>query len=134
MSSVMLTIAFRCWSNYLGRLPQLPLSNVTVPKFEVFPGEDAETWAAYTDSGFNQSHAQPARIRAIAMQISALCEISGDLMTYFYNPHDADKSKTKQNELKKLSEIHQRLEAWRRDLPKELEPKEGGLPSILVMQ
>lgn len=118
----------------MGRLPQLPLSIVTVRKFEVFPAEDAETWAAYTDSGFNQSHAQPSRTRAVARQVSALCEISGDLMNYFYNPIDMDKTKGKQSELKKLSEIHQRLEGWRRDLPKEFEPKEGGLPSMLVAQ
>lgn len=55
-------------------------------------------------------------------------------MNAFYNPSDMDKQKGKQVELKKLSELHQRLEAWRRDLPKELEPKEGGLPSMLVMQ
>jgi hypothetical protein len=55
-------------------------------------------------------------------------------MNYFYNPIDMDKAKGKQTELKKLSELHQRLETWRRDLPKELEPKEGGLPSMLVMQ
>lgn len=103
-------------------------------KFEVFPTEEAEIWAAYTDSGFNQSHAQPARTRAVARQIAALCEISGDLMANFYNPLDMDKSKTKQSELKKLSDIHQRLEGWKRDLPKELEPKEGGLPAMLVMQ
>jgi hypothetical protein len=34
----------------------------------------------------------------------------------------------------RLSDIHQRLETWRRNLPVEMEPKEGGLPSILVMQ
>ena len=55
-------------------------------------------------------------------------------MNFFYNPIDMDKAKGKQVELKKLSEIHQRLETWRRELPKELEPKEGGLPSMLVMQ
>lgn len=115
-------------------MPQLPQSIVTIPKYEVFPQEDAETWAAYTDSGFNQSHAQPSRTRAVGRQISALCEISGDLMSYFYNPTDMDKTKGKQTELKKLSEIHQRLEGWRRDLPKEFEPKEGGLPNMLVAQ
>jgi hypothetical protein len=124
----------RCWSNYLGRLPQLPSSIITVPKFDVFPQEDAEIWAAYTDSGLNQAHAQPSRVRAVALQISALCEISNDLMNNFYNPIDIDKSKGKQSELKKLSDIHQRLETWRRNLPVELEPKEGGLPSMLVMQ
>ena len=124
----------RCWSNYLGRLPQLPNSIITTPKFDVFPAEDSQIWAAYTDSGPNQAHAQPARIRAVALQISALCEISNDLMTYFYNPIDIDKSKGKQAELKKLSDIHQRLETWRRNLPVEMEPKEGGLPPILVMQ
>lgn len=70
----------------------------------------------------------------MARQISLLCEISNDLMNSFYNPIDMDKSKGKQLELKKLSELHQRLEAWRRDLPKEFEPREGGLPSMLVMQ
>lgn len=55
-------------------------------------------------------------------------------MRYFYNPIDIDKAKGKQAELKKLSDIHQRLEAWRRELPKELEPREGGLPNLLVMQ
>jgi hypothetical protein len=55
-------------------------------------------------------------------------------MNHFYNPMDLDKSKGKQSELKKLSDIHQRLETWRRNLPPEMEPKEGGLPSMLVMQ
>ena len=55
-------------------------------------------------------------------------------MNYFYNPIDIDKAKGKQAELKKLSDIHQRLESWRRNLPPEMEPREGGLPSILVMQ
>ncbi|KAF2873729.1 fungal-specific transcription factor domain-containing protein [Massariosphaeria phaeospora] len=123
----------KCWSNYLGRLPQLPNTIVTVPKVEVFPVEDADIWSAYTDSGFSQAHAQPSRTRAVARQISKLCEISSDLMNFFYNPIDMDKAKGKQAELKKLSEIHQRMETWKRELPKELEPKEGGLPSMLVM-
>ncbi|KAF2129497.1 pathway-specific nitrogen regulator [Dothidotthia symphoricarpi CBS 119687] len=123
----------KCWSNYLGRLPQLPNTIITVPKFEVFPGEDAETWSAITDSGVSQAHSQPSRTRAVALQISKLCEISSDLMNSFYNPIDMDKAKGKQAELKKLSEIHVRLETWRRELPKELEPKEGGLPHMLVM-
>lgn len=118
----------------MGRLPQLPKSIITVPKFEVFPNEEAEIWSAYTDSGFSQAHAQPSRTRTVARQISSLCEISADLMTSFYNPMDMDKAKGKQTEIKKLSDIHQRLEQWRRDLPKELEPREGGLPSMLIMQ
>ncbi|KAK4982258.1 hypothetical protein LTR66_009374 [Elasticomyces elasticus] len=124
----------KCWSNYLGRLPQIPPSIVTVPKFDVFPAEDADTWRPYTDSGFTQAHAQPARTRAVALQISGLCEISADLMTFFYNPIDMDKAKGKQAELKKLSEIHTRLEAWRKNLPKELELREGHLSSVLTMQ
>src|ERR1700761_7708267 len=91
---------FRCWSNYLGRLPQLPPSIITVPKFEVFPVEESDIWVAYTDSGVNQSHAQPSRTRAVALQVSSLCEISSDLMNYFYNPIDIDKSKGKHAELK----------------------------------
>ena len=124
----------KCWSNYLGRLPQIPTAIVTVPKFEVFPDEDAAQWSPYTDSGFSQAHAQPARTRAVALQISKLCEISNDLMKYFYNPIDMEKTRGKSTELKLLSEIHTRLEAWRRELPKEMEPKEGGLSSVLVMQ
>jgi hypothetical protein len=115
-------------------MPQLPVSIITVPKFEVFPTEDAEIWVAYTDSGPNQAHAQPSRTRAIALQISMLCEISNDLINQFYNPIDHDKTKNKQSELKKLSDIHGRLEEWKRNLPVELEPREGGLPSMLVMQ
>ncbi|KAJ9669543.1 Nitrogen assimilation transcription factor nit-4 [Coniosporium apollinis] len=123
----------KCWSNYLGRLPQLPTSIITVPKFDVFPVEESDTWSAYTDAGISQANSQASRTRAIALQISALCEISNDLMTSFYNPIDMDKPKGKSAELKKLSELHQRLEGWRRDLPKEFEPKEGGLPNMLVM-
>ena len=124
----------KCWSNYLGRLPQLPTSIVTVPKVEVFPDEDSAQWSPYTDSGFTQAHAQPARTRAVALQITKLCEISNDLMKSFYNPSDMEKTKGKAAELKKLSDIHTRLETWRRELPKELEPKEGCLSSVLVMQ
>lgn len=124
----------KCWSNYLGRLPQLPTSMITVPKPEVFPDEDAAPWCPYTDSGFTQANSQPARIRTVALQITKLCEISNDLLQNFYNPSDLARAKGKAAELKKLSDIHTRLESWRRDLPKELEPKEGGLSSVLVMQ
>jgi hypothetical protein len=124
----------KCWSNYLGRLPQLPSSIVATSKFDVFPEEDSSQWSPYTDSGFTQAHAQPARTRAVALQILKLCDISNDLMTNFYNPIDMEKTKGKAAELKKLSDIHTRLESWRRDLPKEFEPKEGGLSSVLVTQ
>ena len=33
-----------------------------------------------------------------------------------------------------LSDIHRRLETWKGELPKELEPREGGLSSVLTMQ
>jgi hypothetical protein len=124
----------KCWSMYLGRLPQLPTPMITVPKAEVFPDEDATPWCPYTDSGFTQANSQPARTRTVALQITKLCEISNDLLQNFYNPSDLAKAKGKAGELKKLSDIHTRLESWRRDLPKELEPKEGGLSSVLVMQ
>ncbi|KAK1061372.1 Nitrogen assimilation transcription factor nit-4 [Friedmanniomyces endolithicus] len=122
----------KCWSNYLGRLPQIPTSIITVPKVDVFPDEDSAQWSPYSDSGFTQAHSQPARTRTVALQLTKLCEISNDLMQYFYNPV-RDVSKGKATELRKLSDIHTRLEAWRRELPKELEPKEGGLASVLVM-
>lgn len=124
----------KCWSNYLGRLPQLPLANTTVPKYDVFPEEDAGPWSPYTDSGPGHTYSQPARTRTVALQISSLCEISSDLLIFFYHPHQIDKHAGKSAELKKLSEIHTRLEAWRTDLPKELEPKEGQLPNVILMQ
>ncbi|KAL8726137.1 MAG: hypothetical protein Q9166_006894 [cf. Caloplaca sp. 2 TL-2023] len=123
----------KCWSNYLGRQPQVPLSSVAVPKFDVFPEEDSGTWSPYSDAGIGQTYSQPARTRAVALHISSLCEISGDLMTYFYHPTNLEKPLGKQAELKKLSELHTRLEAWRKSLPKELESKEGQLASVLVM-
>lgn len=124
----------KCWSNYLGRLPQLATSNVTVQKYDVFPDEDSDIWSPYTDTGVSQLHSQPSRTRAVALQISALCEISSDLLIFFYHPQSLEKSMGKSAELKKLSELHTRLEAWRRDLPKEFEPKEGQLPNVILMQ
>ncbi|KAL1967889.1 hypothetical protein VTN77DRAFT_2306 [Rasamsonia byssochlamydoides] len=123
----------KCWSNYLGRQPQLSSSNITVPKFEVFPTEDAELWSPYTDSGVVQEHAQPARTRAVALQISKLCEISNDLLAFFYHPTPAERQPSRQAELKKLSDVHTRLEAWKKGLPAEMEPKEGQLPPVLLM-
>lgn len=96
--------------------------------------EDSAKWSPYTDAGIGDAHSQPARTRAIALQISLLCEMSGDLLTYFYHPASLEKPQGKQAELKKLSDLHTRLEAWRKDLPKELEPKEGQLAYVLVMQ
>ncbi|OBT90556.1 hypothetical protein VE02_01001 [Pseudogymnoascus sp. 03VT05] len=123
----------KCWSNYLGRMPQLPTSNITAPKYDVFPDEDSDTWSPYTDTGVSQLHSQPSRTRAVALQISALCEISSDLLIFFYHPQTLDRSMGKQTELKKLSELHTRLEAWRKELPKEFESKEGQLPNVLLM-
>ena len=107
---------------------------MTVPKYEVFPDEDASEWSPYTDSGFNDVYAQPARTRAVALQISALCDINSDLMRYFYHPQNMSHPPSKQVEVKRLSEIHGRLESWRRELPKEFEPKEGALSGVLHMQ
>jgi len=112
----------------------MPLSSVTVPKFDVFPMEDADMWSPYADNGVGKAHAQPSRTRAVALQTSALCEISGDLLLYFYHPHQLEKPLGKQTELKKLSELHTRLEAWKKNLPQEMEAKEGQLPNVLVMQ
>ncbi|KAM5359853.1 hypothetical protein ACJZ2D_014152 [Fusarium nematophilum] len=123
----------KCWSNYLGRLPQIPKSSFNVSKFDVFPDEDAQSWSPYTDSGFDQSFKQPSRTRAIALQLSKLSEISSDLLAFFYHPNTIGKSSGKAVELKKLSELHRRLEEWRKDLPKEFEPKDGQLPNVLLM-
>ena len=96
--------------------------------------EDADMWSPYLDNGVGKTHVQACRTRAVALQTSQLCEISSDLLLYFYHPHQLEKPLGKQAELKKLSELHTRLEAWRKSLPKEMEPKEGQLPHVLVMQ
>jgi hypothetical protein len=123
----------KCWSNYLGRQPQLSSPHISVPKFEIFPTEEAETWSPYTDSGVVREHTQPARTRAVALQISKLCEISNDLLVFFYHPAPLDRHRSKQTELKRLSDVHTRLEAWRKGLPKEMDAKEGQLPPVLLM-
>ncbi|KLJ09729.1 hypothetical protein EMPG_14852 [Blastomyces silverae] len=123
----------KCWSNYLGRQPQLLGSSISVPKFDVFPDEDAETWSPYTDSGVTREHIQPSRTRAVSLQILRLSEISSDLLSYFYHPKPLERHIGKQEELKRLSQLHTRLEAWRKGLPKEMEPKEGQLPQVLLM-
>ncbi|KAK5078863.1 hypothetical protein LTR64_002720 [Lithohypha guttulata] len=123
----------KCWSNYLGRQPQLQLAHTNTKKYEVFPSEDSELWSPYTDAGIVQANAQPARTRAVALQILKLAEISSDLLVSFYQPGLLEKPLTKQAELKKLTDIHTRLEAWKRDLPVEFEPKDGQLPPVLLM-
>lgn len=105
-----------------------------MPKIDILPNEEAELWSPYTDSGPSHDDTQASRIRAVALQIAKVCEISGDLLVFFYDPAPSDKPMTKQAELKRLSEIHTRLEAWKKGLPKELEPRERQLPQVLVMQ
>lgn len=134
LSGILSNMGYRCWSNYLGRQPQLSSSNASVPKFDVLPTEETELWSPYTDDGVGNEPTQPSRIRAVALQISSLCEISGDLLVFFYHPTEVEKPPPRQSELKKLSDVHTRLEAWKQKLPKELEPKEGQLPQALVMQ
>ena len=68
------------------------------------------------------------------MQILKLAEISSDLVTSFYLHSRIEKPMGKQAELKKLSDFHTRLEAWKKELPQEMEPKEGQLPQVLLMQ
>ncbi|KAL2829965.1 fungal-specific transcription factor domain-containing protein [Aspergillus cavernicola] len=123
----------KCWSNYLGRQPQFTISNSSVSKVDVLPNEESALWSPYTDTGPTREYTQPSRTRAVAAQISKLCEISGDLVVFFYDLTPKEKSTSKQVELKKLSEIHTRLEAWKKGLPKELEPREGQLPQALLM-
>jgi hypothetical protein len=56
------------------------------------------------------------------------------VLVFFYHPAELEKHQPKQSELKKLSDVHTRLEAWKDKLPKELIAKEGQLPQVLVMQ
>ncbi|KAF4764831.1 hypothetical protein HAV15_003145 [Penicillium sp. str.  len=106
----------KCWSNYLGRQPQLTSINANVPKFDVLPQEEIELWSPYTDSGVGHEHTQASRTRAVALQISKLCEISSDVLVFFYHPTELESSQPKQSELKKLSDVHTRLEAWKKQI------------------
>ncbi|SPO00138.1 probable NIT-4 pathway-specific regulatory protein nit-4 [Cephalotrichum gorgonifer] len=123
----------KCWSNYLGRLPQIPQNTYSVPKYDVFPDEDAEMWSPYTDNGFDQTSTQASRTRAVGLELSKLSEISSDLLIFFYHPSHIGMSSGKSVELKKLSELHRRLEEWRQSLPKEFEPRDGQLPNVILM-
>ncbi|KAJ6262074.1 hypothetical protein Dda_2878 [Drechslerella dactyloides] len=131
----------KCWSNYTGRLPQLPSSSATTPKYDVFPDEDSEIWTPYTDNGLTPELSQPGRTRAVALQLIGLCEISNDILLGFYQPvrggttkeSKLGKSKTgKDAEMKKLLELYNRLEEWNQKLPAEMAAKEGALMSILI--
>ncbi|KKK14892.1 hypothetical protein P175DRAFT_0472874 [Aspergillus ochraceoroseus IBT 24754] len=123
----------KCWSNYLGRQPQFTTANSSVSKVDIFPNEESSLWSPYSDDGPNRELTQPSRTRAVSVQLSKLCEISGDLIVFFYDLTPKEKPTSKQAELKNLTGIHTRLEAWKKGLPKELEPKEGQLPQALVM-
>ncbi|PYH44556.1 putative C6 transcription factor (NirA) [Aspergillus saccharolyticus JOP 1030-1] len=123
----------KCWSNYLGRQPQWTIESVGVSMPEILPNEEAAPWTSFTDAGASGDQSQPSRTRAIAVQIAKLCEINGDLLVFFYDPKPKDKPSSKQSELKKLSEIHTRLETWKKNLPKELGPQDGQLPQALLM-
>ncbi|TWU75526.1 hypothetical protein ED733_005841 [Metarhizium rileyi] len=124
----------KCWSNYMGRLPQLVKTSCNVTKFDIDEEEDSLTWSPLSDKGFDISSKQPSRTRSAALQLSTLCEISSDLMVFFYHPNHIGRSRGKSAELKKLSEIHQRLEHWRKALPTEFEPADGQLPNVILMQ
>lgn len=130
----------KCWSNYLGRMPQIPREIVTVPKYEILPAEDAKNWTSYTDTGNGFGNSQPGRTRAVGLQISELCEISGDILMAFYcqNPTTAvpgqKETKKEARDLIKLQELWLRLEKWKKELPTELLAREGGLPPVLLMQ
>ncbi|KAL4968810.1 putative C6 transcription factor (NirA) [Aspergillus stella-maris] len=123
----------KCWSNYLGRQPQFTTANTSASNADILPNEESTLWSPYTDTGPSREYTQPSRTRAVAAEISKLCRISGDLVVYFYDLNPTEKPPSKQIELKKLSEIHTRLEAWKKNLPKELEPREGQLPQALLM-
>lgn len=105
-----------------------------MPKFDILPREETELWSPYTDLGVGYEHKQPSRTRAVALRISTLCEINSDIIVFFHHPADTERLLSRQSKLKHLNDVHARLEAWRMNLPRELEPREGQLPQVLVMQ
>ncbi|KAG6263126.1 Nitrogen assimilation transcription factor nit-4 [Claviceps purpurea] len=123
----------KCWSNYLGRLPQLQKASCNISRFDACPEEDAAMWSPLTDTGFDASFKRPSQTRSAALQLASLCEISSDLLVFFYHPNHIGRSRGKSVELKKLSEIHRRLEQWRNALPQNFEPTDGQLPNVILM-
>ncbi|KAG5984314.1 Nitrogen assimilation transcription factor nit-4 [Claviceps digitariae] len=123
----------KCWSNYLGRLPQLPKASCNTSPVDICPEEDAAMWSPLTDMGFDASFERPSQTRCAARQLAGLCEISSDLLVFFYHPNHIGRSRGKSAELKKLSEIHRRLEHWRESLPQTFEPTDGQLPNVILM-
>ncbi|CAK7243683.1 MAG: hypothetical protein STHCBS139747_005209 [Sporothrix thermara] len=65
----------KAWSNYLGRLPQLPKNSYSVPKYDVFPGEDAEIWSPFTDAGFDMSHSHVSPRRICTSNAGAISKL-----------------------------------------------------------
>ncbi|KAG5927712.1 Nitrogen assimilation transcription factor nit-4 [Claviceps africana] len=123
----------KCWSNYLGRIPQLPKASCNTSRFDICLEEDTAMWSPLTDTGFDASFERPSRTRSAALQLASLCEISSDLLVFFYHPSHIGRSRGKSAELKKLSDIHQRLENWRKALPQHFEPTDGQLPNVILM-
>ncbi|KAG5938139.1 Nitrogen assimilation transcription factor nit-4 [Claviceps sorghi] len=123
----------KCWSNYLGRLPQLPKASCNTSRFGICLEEDTAMWSPLTDTGFDASFERPSQTRSAALQLASLCEISSDLLVFFYHPNHIGRSRGKSAELKKLSEIHRRLEHWRKALPQHFEPTDGQLPNVILM-
>ncbi|EPS43725.1 hypothetical protein H072_2295 [Dactylellina haptotyla CBS 200.50] len=132
----------KCWSNYTGRLPQLPSLSATTPKYDVFPDEDSEIWTPYTDNGLTPELSQPGRTRAVNLYLIGLCEISNDILLGFYQPMRGGTTKEsklgkgrggKDAEMKKLLELYNRLEEWNQKLPAEMVAREGALMSVLLM-
>lgn len=132
----------------MGRMPQLPTSIASVPKYIVIPAEDSAQWYPYTDVGKSVISAQPARTRAAALQTLELCEISSDILIQFYNPTPPRKFSGVANlgsrnnsipgamgnsDIRNLGVLWHRLEDWRKKLPRELEPQQGCLPQVLLM-
>jgi hypothetical protein len=89
----------KCWSSYLGRLPHFPVSNIAVPKYAIFRDDKVDIWSPYTDSGISELHSQPSRTRTVGLQISELCEISSDLLIFFYHPQHLKQSVKRSGEL-----------------------------------
>jgi len=127
-------------------MPQLPSSMASVQKYIIIPSEDAAIWCPYTDVGKSMISAQPARTRAVALQITELCEISSDILIQFYNPNPKKPTGGISSggwttnttggmgmaDIRNLGVLWNRLEDWRKKLPRELEPQQGCLPPVLL--
>jgi hypothetical protein len=115
------------WSIFLGRVPQLPSTIVGISKPNILAPIESEPWQPYSDHGVPYGAQQPCRIQSVAVYFAEVSEILGDVLTLLYAPKE-------RVTLQILNATYSRLKDWKKQLPEDMAPKSGSLPSILLLQ